>query len=92
MVRRFEHRGLERFYLKGSKAGIRPDHAPRLRLILGRLNASVEPRDMDLPGLHLHESKGRRKGTWSIRITGNWRVTFRFEGRDAVDIDYEDYH
>ena len=92
MVRRFKHRGLERFFLKGTKAGIRPEHVSRLRLILGRLAASVEPRDMNLPGLYLHEPKGTRKGTWSVRDTGSWRVTFRFVGRDAVDIDYEDYH
>jgi len=92
MVRRFKHRGLERFFLRGIKAGIRPDHDSRLRLILGRLNACVEPQDMNLPGLYLHELKGKRRGTWSVRVTGNWRVTFRFEGRDVVDIDYEDYH
>ena len=92
MIRRFKHRGLERFFLRGTKGGIRPDHASRLRLILGRLHASVEPQDMDLPGLYLHELKGKRRGTWSVRVTGNWRVTFRFEGRDTVDIDYEDYH
>jgi proteic killer suppression protein len=47
---------------------------------------------MSRPGLYLHELKGKRRGTWSVRVTGNWRVIFRFEGRDAVDIDYEDYH
>lgn len=92
MIRRFKHQGLGRFFVKGSKSGIRPDHVSRLRLVLGRLHASVEPQDMNLPGLHLHELKGKRRGTWSVRVTGNWRVTFRFEGQDAVDIDYEDYH
>lgn len=47
---------------------------------------------MNLPGLYLHELVGRRRGTWSVRVSGNWRLTFRFDGIDAVDIDYEDYH
>ena len=47
---------------------------------------------MDLPGLKLHELKGRRKGTWSVSVSGNWRVTFKFNGNDANEVDYEDYH
>jgi proteic killer suppression protein len=80
------------FFLRGTRVGIRSDHGSRLRLILGRLSASVESQDMSRPGLYLHELKGKRRGTWSVRVTGNWGVIFRFEGRDAVDIDYEDYH
>lgn len=67
-------------------------HETRLRLILGRLNVSTSPQDMDLPGLHLHRLKGRRRNTWSVRVSGNWRITFRFDGIDATDVDYEDYH
>jgi len=92
MIRSFKHKGLERFFIKGTRSGIQSPHANRLRLILGRLNASTVPTDMDLPGLHLHGLSGNRKGVWSVRVSGNWRVTFRFEGRDAVDVDYEDYH
>lgn len=91
-IRRFRHRGLERFFLTGTKAGIQPKHADRLRLILGRLNVSADPRDMDLPGLSLHELRGDRRGTWAVRVSANWRVTFRFAGPDADDVDYEDYH
>ena len=80
------------FFLAGSKAGIQAAHAKRLRLILGRLHASTGPLDMNLPGLHLHELKGNRKGTWSVRVSGNWRITFQFEGQDANNVDYEDYH
>ena len=76
----------------GSTARIRNEHAKRLRLILGRLFASAEPGDMNLPGLRLHELKGRDKGRWSVWVSGNWRVTFSFEGIDAIDVDYEDYH
>jgi toxin HigB-1 len=88
----FRHRGLGRFFDSGSKAGIRPEHAERLRLVLGRLAAAVGPKDMDLPGLRLHRLKGRLKGRWSVTISGNWRVTFAFLGKDAVQVDYEDYH
>jgi len=92
MIRSFRHKGLQRFFESGSKAGIQPGHAERLRLILGRLEASTAPGDMDLPGLVLHPLKGRRKGFWSVRVSGNWRVTFKFEGKDAEVVDYEDYH
>jgi len=92
VIKKFRHKGLEKYFLKGVKSGVQGQHADRLRLILGRLNASTAPMDMDLPGLHLHELSGKRKGTWSVRVSGNWRVTFRFEGRDAIDVDYEDYH
>ncbi len=80
------------FFNTGSSAGIQAHHADRLRLILGRLNASTCPEDMDLPGLRLHQLKGKRQGTWSVRVSGNWRVTFRFVEKDAFDVDYEDYH
>ena len=92
MIAGFKHRGLKRFFETSSTRGIQSDQATRIRLILARLNASIDARVMNLPGLHLHELSGRRKGTWSVRISENWRVTFKFEGPDAVDIDLEDYH
>jgi proteic killer suppression protein len=92
VITSFKHKGLERFFTTGSKAGIQPQHAERLRLILGRLSASTSARDMSLPGLDLHELRGDRKGTWSVKVSGNWRVTFAFVGKNAVDVDYEDYH
>ena len=92
MIKGFKHRGLAKYFLKGVKSGIQAKHARRLSLILGQLNAATSPRDMDLPGLYLHELSGRRRGTWAVRVSGNWRVTFRFSGADAELIDYEDYH
>ncbi len=92
MITRFKHRGLERFFSTGSKAGIKPEHAERLRLILVRLNASTGPNDMDLPGLQLHQLRGERRGVWSVRVSGNWRMTFSFVGKNAENVDYEDYH
>ena len=91
MIQDFRHRGLERFFLSGVTSGIRPDHADRLRLVLGRLAAATTPKDMDLPGLRLHPLKGKLKGRWSVTISGNWRVTFAFSGKDVINVDYEDY-
>ncbi|MFC1451781.1 type II toxin-antitoxin system RelE/ParE family toxin [Verrucomicrobiota bacterium] len=92
MIRGFRHRGLERCFTKGTKAGIQARHEKRIRLILGRLHASTSARDMDLPGLGLHPLKGKRKGTRVVSVSGNWRITFAFDGADVIDVDYEDYH
>ena len=92
MIKNFKHKGLEKFFLTGSKAGIQAVHTRKLQLILGRLNASTNPRDMNLPGLYLHELKGDRQGTWSVRVSGNWRVTFKFDQTGAIAVNYEDYH
>jgi proteic killer suppression protein len=91
-VKRFRHKGLERFFVTGSTRGIQAKHADRLRLILGRLNVASLPRDMNLPGLGLHELRGTRAGTWAVKVSGNWRVTFAFAGHDVDRVDYEDYH
>ena len=91
-IKAFRHKGLERFFTTGSKRGIQAKHEDRLRLILGTLNAATAPRDMNLPGLELHELQGPRKGTWAVKVSGNWRVTFGFAGKDAENVDYEDYH
>jgi addiction module HigA family antidote len=92
MIEDFRHKGLEQFFLTGTMAGIQAQHAARLRVILARLHASTSPRDMHLPGLQLHQLKGRRAGTWAVQVSGNWRVTFAFRGTDAISVDYEDYH
>lgn len=92
MIRTFRHKGLAKFFATGSKAGIQGAHAEPLSLILAALNAATAPSDMGLPGLKLHPLKGSRSGTWSVTVRANWRITFRFEGKDAVDVDYEDYH
>lgn len=92
MIRSFKHKGLARFFEHGSKGGIQAQHAERLRLILGRLNVATAARDMDLAGLRLDALKRERKGVWSVWVSGNWRVTFQFVGRDIELVDYEDYH
>lgn len=90
-IKGFRHKGLERFFATGTKSGIQAKHADRLRLILGRLNVSTGARDMNLPGLDLHELRGSREGTWAVKVSGNWRVTFNWAGKDADCVD-EDYH
>ena len=88
MITSFIHKGLERFYKTGKSSGIQAKHAKRLRLILTNLDQAESPNDMDLPGLRLHELKGSRKKVWSVSVSGNWRVTFRFIGRDAEIVNY----
>ena len=80
-IKGFRHKGIERFFATGTMSGIQGKHADRLRLILGRLNASTGARDMNLPGLDLHELRGSRKGTWAVKVSGNWRVTFTVSER-----------
>lgn len=80
------------FFETGKKKGIQPEHADKLARILDVLNAALFPSDMNLPGFKLHELIGSEKGTWSVRVNGNWRVTFKFENGDAVIVDYRDYH
>ena len=92
MIRRFKHKGLEKFFTTGTKSGIQAQHAERLRVILGQLSAATAPADMNLPGLGLHQLKGDRKGTWAVKVSGNWRLTFSFVGKDADAVNYEDYH
>ena len=92
MIKSFRHDGVERFFRTGSKAGIRPDHAKRLRLQLARLDAATGAADMRLPGWDCHSLKDDLAGHWAVKVSGNWRLTFTFEGTDAVLVDYVDYH
>ncbi len=92
MIQKIRQTGLKKLYEDDIVAKVNPDHADKLRRILARLDAASDPQDMDLPGYRRHELKGQRKGTWSVKVSGNWRVTFRFEGSCATDVDFEDYH
>lgn len=91
MIKSFKHKGLERFYKSGSTSGIQSTHKNRLRLILSNLEQAESADDMDLPGLRLHQLKGNRSAVYSVTVNGNWRVTFKFNGRDAEIVNYEDY-
>lgn len=81
-----------RFFRTGSTAGIQPAHAARLSRQLQRLHVARRPQDMNIPGWQLHQLKGESAGHWSVRISGNWRLTFSFEGEHAILVDYRDYH
>ena len=78
--------------MNDNKKGIIPEHAGKLARMLDRLDASISPDDMKLPGYKLHPLSGKEKGRWSVWVNGNWRITFEFENQDALRVDYEDYH
>ena len=93
MIKTFRYKGLEAFFDKGSMAGIQAAHAPKLAVMLRRLNETTDAQGMNPPGWKLHPLKGREfKGHFSVWVNGNWCITFTFEGTDAVLVDYQDYH
>ena len=92
MIRSFRHKGVEQFFKTGSKAGIQPKHVDRLRRQLFALDNATRAEDMNAPGWRLHRLRGDLDGHWSVDVSGNWRLTFTFEGEDAVLVDYQDYH
>jgi toxin HigB-1 len=92
MIRTFRHRGIEQFFRKGSKAGIQPKHSKRLRLQLGKLDSAASASDMNLPGWRWHPLTGKLAGHWAVWVDENYRLTFTFEDKDAVLVDYQDYH
>ena len=92
MIKSFRHKGIRRFFETGSRSGIQARHEKRLRLQLSRLDDATQPSDMDAPGWNLHPLKGDSKGRWAVWVDEHWRLTFAFEGTDAILVDYEDYH
>lgn len=92
MIISFKHKGLEQFYKTGSKAGIQASHAPKLARILSRLNSAKVPNDMNIIGWNLHPLSGNLKGHYSVKVNGNWRVTFTLLNGHAEIVDYQDYH
>ncbi|GAC1626741.1 MAG: type II toxin-antitoxin system RelE/ParE family toxin [Nevskia sp.] len=92
VIKTFRHRGLERFFSSSDHRGIPAQFIARLERMLDRLDASTRPEDMNLPGYRWHPLKGERRGFYAVSVSGNWRLTFRFEGENAVDVSLEDYH
>jgi proteic killer suppression protein len=92
MIERFKHRGLKSLFEQGDGRPVRADQLDRLRLILSALDQASGVQDLNQPTFRLHPLKGSRKGVWAVTARANWRVTFRFEGGDAYDVDLEDYH
>jgi proteic killer suppression protein len=92
MILSFRHKGLKLIYEKGDRRRISPEHADKVERILARLDEATEPANMDLPGFRLHPLKGKLAGYWSVSVSGNWRVVFRFDGANVRDVDLVDYH
>ncbi len=92
MIRSFKHKGLKRFFRTGSKSGIQPQHSEKLRIQLTALDHATGPNDMNAPGWQLHRLSGDLAGFYSITVSGNWRLIFQFDGTDATEVDYVDYH
>ena len=92
MIRSYRHKGLRLFAETGSKAGIQPVHAKRLRILLTALDVAGTPADMNAPGNNLHPLRGNLEGHWGVNVNGNWRLTFAFKGEDVILVDYQDYH
>lgn len=92
VIKHFKHKGLQSFFETGNKSGVRPEHASRLARQLRQLNDAASPCEMNMPGWRLHPLSGNLAAHWSETVNGNWRMTFVFEGEDAVLVDYRDYH
>ena len=97
MIESFKHKGLKRLFESGHTSGVNPQHVERLRKILALLETSENIDDMDLPGLNLpglnlHKLKGKRKNILAVKVSGNWRVTFKLKNGDVLEVNYEDYH
>jgi addiction module HigA family antidote len=92
VIQTFRHAGIEKFFLTGSKAGIQPKHADKLSIQLLALNNAKSAKDMDVSSWRLHPLQGKLAGHWSIWVSGNWRLTFAFDGEHAILVDYQDYH
>jgi proteic killer suppression protein len=87
-----EHKDRNEVISELIESALAPDHARKLEDILDRLDAAAVPADMDYPGSHLHSLKGALADLWSVKVSANWRITFRFENGDIYDLDYVDYH
>jgi proteic killer suppression protein len=92
MIRGFRHKGLRLLFESDSRRAVRADQVDRIERILARLDAAGQPSDMALPGYRLHPLKGDLAGFWSVTVSGNWRIIFRFEAGNAFDLDLLDYH
>ena len=92
MIRSFKHRGLKRLYERDDRSGIRPDLLETVERILGILDAAGTPQALDIPRFRLHPLKGDWKGFWSVTVRAHWRIIFRFEAQDALDLELIDYH
>lgn len=92
IVNRIKSKALKRYAESGDASGIKPEWLPRVRRIMNALDVAVSPDELDTPGWHWHELKGDRKGAYSVRVSGNWRITYRWDDEGPIDVTLEDYH
>ena len=92
MILGFRHKGLELLFEKSNRKRVPPNLAAKIERVLARLDDAATHGDMNLPGFSLHPLKGNLAGYWAVKISGNWRIIFRFQGRNAKDVDLIDYH
>lgn len=92
MIAGFRHKGLKLLYKQGDQCRGSPEQADKVERILARLDEASETANMDLPGYRLRPLKGDLAGFWSVSVSGNWRIIFRFDGVHARDVDFVDYH
>jgi toxin HigB-1 len=92
MIKSFRHRGLQRLYERGDRSRMNPILVEKVETALGLLDVAETPEAVNLPGYRLHPLRGDLRGFWSIRVSGNWRIIFRFDDRDVCDVDLVDYH
>ena len=92
VIRSFRHKGLRKFFATGDTRGINAEHATRLRILLGALDSASHPHDLDAPGWRVHPLQGEERGTYSLKVSGAWRLTFGWQGKDVVDVNYRQYH
>lgn len=92
MIQSFRHKGLRLLYEKADRRRLQPDYVDKIERIIARLDEARDPVDMALPGFRLHALKGELAGFWSVSVSGNWRIIFRFERGHVRDVDLIDYH
>jgi toxin HigB-1 len=92
MIISYRNKGLELYATKGDRSKLQQSHVAKIRTILSRLDAAISPQMMNQPGYYFHQLSGKYEGFFSVRVNGNWRIVFRFEGENACDVDYVDYH
>jgi toxin HigB-1 len=92
VIKNFKHKGLELYFKRDARRLVNLKMLSKIERILDRLDAAILVEDMDLPNFGLHALKGSRKGYWSVKVSGNWRITFKFEGLHAYEVNLEDYH
>ena len=94
-IRNVVHRGLRRFIERDDPSGLPPAVVEKVRNILTFLQDMDDAQELrDVPSWKVHQLTGDRKGTWSLSVTRNWRITFRIdsENEEILDLNYEDYH